>query len=312
VTDATAQSTVGTAEALSVQPRFAVSASSTWHASFAEDLASYAAAGVDGIGLWELKLDDGDDAALASALAESGLQPTICWPRVPGALPVDALFPGPHDARERTALLCASIRRLARFEPVAVACLGEGDLGDLTTTEARAVVVASLREAALVAGEAGVKLALEVIRPGPGANLTTTIEAALGIIRDVNVPDFGVFIDTWHVWDSPVAPAEIAKYGQQLLAVQVNDFAVGSRGWFDRALPGDGVMALPSILAALDASGFRGPYELEVFSDDGPLGSRDAASPWVADAETLMRSAHEGFLKAWRERAAAPVWKVAA
>ena len=39
-----------------------LSAISTVNASFAEDVAAYAAAGFDSIGLWEMKLPD-DDAA---------------------------------------------------------------------------------------------------------------------------------------------------------------------------------------------------------------------------------------------------------
>ena len=47
-------------------PRFSISQISTLGASFDEDLAAYAAAGLDGIGIWELKLpEDGDDARRA-------------------------------------------------------------------------------------------------------------------------------------------------------------------------------------------------------------------------------------------------------
>lgn len=288
---------------------FSVSASSTWHSTFVEDLGNYRAAGVDGIGLWEFKLT-GPDGASVTALHTSGLRPTICWPRVPGPLTVDPLFPGPRRAQDRTAMLCASIRRLAVFEPLAVACLAEGDLGGRTVAEARAVVVSSLREAAVVAGEVGVRLALEVIRPGPGANLSTTITDALGLIDDIGVDTIDILIDTWHFWDSPVAPEEIARHGGRVIAVQVNDFPVESRGWYDRALPGSGVMPLPAILAALEASGFGGPYELELFSDDGPLGTRDPRSFAVRHATQFLAQAREGFANAWQARSAAPTWRM--
>ncbi len=288
---------------------FSVSASSTWHSTFAEDLRSYRAAGVDGIGIWEFKLTGPDEESVA-ALRISGLRPTVCWPRVPGPLTVDPLFPGPRRAEDRTRLLCASIRRLAAFEPLAVACLAEGDLGGRTVAEARAVVVASLREAALVAEEVGVRLALEVIRPGPGANLSTTITDVLGLVHDIGVDNVDVLIDTWHFWDSPVAPEEIARHGGSVIAVQVNDFPAGSRGWYDRALPGSGVMPLPAILAALEASGFDGPYELELFSDDGPLGTRDPQSFAVRHAAQFLTLARDGFAEAWQDRSAAPEWRM--
>ncbi len=289
-------------------PPFAVSTSSTWHSTFAEDLANYVKAGVDGIGIWEFKLDRPDEESVA-ALRDSGLRPAICWPRVPGPLTVDPLFPGPRSARERTELLCASIRRLAAFQPLAVACLAEGDLGGRTRGEARAVAVASLREAALVAGDAGVRLALEVIRPGPGANLTTTMTAALELVHDIRVDTIDILIDTWHFWDAPGAPEEITRWGHQVVAVQVNDIAVGSRGWYDRSLPGSGIMPLPAILAAIEASGFAGPYELELFSDDGPLRPRDPQSPAVRDATQLIAAARNGFFRVWQDRGRASDWR---
>jgi sugar phosphate isomerase/epimerase len=56
-------------------PRFSISQISTLPASFEDDLTAYAAAGLDGIGIWELKLpEDGDDAAALEAFARSGLE----------------------------------------------------------------------------------------------------------------------------------------------------------------------------------------------------------------------------------------------
>jgi sugar phosphate isomerase/epimerase len=290
-------------------PQFAVSQCSTWHSTFEEDMRNYNDASIQGIGLWEFKLA-GDDAASRRSLEAAGLIPTICWPRVPGPLPVDPLFPGPSDAAARTMQLCSSIRRLASFKPLAVACVAEGAIGDRTIGQARAVAVASLREAAIVAGEEGVRLALEVIRPRPSgaANLTTTITDALGIIHDVGVDTIDVLIDTWHIWDAPSAPDEIAAYGENVIAVQVNDYPSESRGTFDRAIPGQGSMPLPAIFSALEASAFKGPYEMEIFSGGGPIGTRDEAAPEVRDATGMLVAAREGFSHAWAARGTAGVW----
>ena len=53
--------------------KIALSEISTVGASFADDVAAYAAAGFDGIGIWEFKLPDGDDAESLHRLRESGL-----------------------------------------------------------------------------------------------------------------------------------------------------------------------------------------------------------------------------------------------
>ena len=94
-------------------PRFSVSQVSTLAASFADDVATYAQAGLDGIGIWELKLGDGADARRSSLLDRSGLGRAVAVPAVPSILPLP-LLPGPADPRERIDAYRASIRRLAR------------------------------------------------------------------------------------------------------------------------------------------------------------------------------------------------------
>ena len=55
-------------------PRLSVSQISTLRSSFADDVRDYAAAGLDGIGVWELKLGEGADAEALELLAASGLE----------------------------------------------------------------------------------------------------------------------------------------------------------------------------------------------------------------------------------------------
>src|SRR5215470_19827556 len=110
-------------DAADALPPFAVSACTTYHSTFADDLANYRALDLDGIGLWEYKLPAGRDDETVARFQESGLTATFCFPNVPGVIYGDVLFSEPKDPRERLALLKAGIRRLARFKPLAVACL---------------------------------------------------------------------------------------------------------------------------------------------------------------------------------------------
>ena len=93
---------------------------STVTASFSDDLRAYAAAGFDGIGIWEMKL--GDDEADLEAFRASGLSATNCVPAVPSILP-NAVIEGPDDVGERIDALCASLHRFAPYEPDCVLCL---------------------------------------------------------------------------------------------------------------------------------------------------------------------------------------------
>ena len=57
-------------------PPFSISETTTYPATFEEDLAAYKAAGVDGVGIWEFKLPKGQDARSIDALHASGLPAT--------------------------------------------------------------------------------------------------------------------------------------------------------------------------------------------------------------------------------------------
>ena len=143
---------------------------STVAAPFEEDVRAYAAAGFDGIGIWEMKL--GDDDADLELLRASGLSVTNCVPNVPSILP-NTVIEGPDDVEERLESMCASVRRFARYEPDCVLCL-TGPAGDRDETEARRLVIDGLQRVAAVAAEAGVRLGLEPIheseRDGPDAD----------------------------------------------------------------------------------------------------------------------------------------------
>ena len=107
---------------LAVMPRFAISQITTLPASFEDDLRAYRDAGAEGIGIWEIKLREGEEEALLAALRESGLTSTTA---VPGGA-VDRADPdsgGPDDPAERVEAYCAGLRRLAPFEPSAVVLL---------------------------------------------------------------------------------------------------------------------------------------------------------------------------------------------
>jgi sugar phosphate isomerase/epimerase len=84
----------------------------------------------------------------------------------------------------------------------------------------------------------------------------------------------------------------------------VNDWRVPTRGWADRVLPGDGVAGVPAILAALDTAGWAGPYDLEVFSDNGVFGDAYPDSLWDLPCAELARRGREAFLSCWQARAA--------
>jgi sugar phosphate isomerase/epimerase len=281
---------------------------STLTASFGDDVRTYAAAGLDGIGIWEMKLGDGPDshdtdAAALETFTASGLGASTAVPAVPSILPLP-LLPGPDDPRERTDAILASLHRLAAFGPSAVLCL-TGPPGDRDPEEARGAVVDALREIAAEARSAGVRIALEPFQREGIENwsLINTIGDAAALIDDAGESGtIGIQFDTWHLWNTPDLFEEIEREAHRFVGVHVNDWRAPTRGWADRALPGHGAADVPAILGALDRAGWNGAYDLEIFSDNGAFGTAYPDSLWDVEPAELARRSREAFARCWDER----------
>jgi len=254
----------------------------TLTATFEEDLAAYRSAGVEGIGVCEFKLGERS----AGRLRESGLRATHCIPAVPSILPLP-LMEGPGDPQERIEALCASVRRLAELDPVCVVFLtGPGDELEIVRDGIRAVAAAGR--------DAGVAVALEPVHTSQADafSFVQTLEDAVELIGSEPV---GLMLDLWHVSD----PAAIAAHADRILGVHVSDRREPTRGHFDRVLPGDGVLDLPAALRALDAAGYDGWYDVEIFSDNGVFGDALPDSLWDVDPAELARRARESVERLW-------------
>ena len=216
----------------------------------------------------------------------SDLASASAVPAVPSILPLP-LLGGPEEPAARVEAICRSIERLAPFRPSGIVCLtGTGAGRD--PDEARAVVVAGLRTIAREAERAGVRIALEPYQRDGGElwTIASSIPEALSLIEDAgDPPALGIQFDVWHLWNTPTLYDDIATEIDRFAGVHICDYRDPTRGWADRALPGDGRADVPSILRALDAAGWDGLYDIEIFSDDGTFGNAYPDSFWAARAE---------------------------
>jgi sugar phosphate isomerase/epimerase len=276
-----------------VAPRVSVSQITTFGSTFADDLQTYAAAGLDGIGIWELKLSDGRDAEALEQLAVSGLDSAAAVPAVPSILPLP-LLGGPEDPAERIEAYCRSMERLAPFAPTNTVLLtGTGD---------REVAVEGLRTIAAEAERLGVTVGLEPYQRKGGDlwSVVHSIPEAVALIRDAgDPPSVGIQFDVWHLWNTPTLFDDIEREIDRVVAVHVSDWREPTRGWADRALPGDGAADVSAILAALDRAGWDGLYDIEIFSDDGTFGAAYPDSYWAAPGVETIRAARAAFDRCW-------------
>jgi sugar phosphate isomerase/epimerase len=256
---------------------------------------AYAAAGVDGIGVWEIKLSDGGDSEAIELLDAYGLGSASAVPAVPSILPLP-LMEGPAEPLARIDAICASLHRLAAFAPSAVVCLtGPGDERD--------TVVEGLRVIADEAERAGVRVGLEPINRVGGEDWTmiTSLPEAAEMLDDADRPALGLQFDAWHLWNTNVVD-DIRRYADHFVGVHIADWREPTRGWADRVLPGDGVADLPAILGALEAAGWTGFYDLEIFSDNGAFGNAWHDSLWDVPTEELAQAGKAAFERAWQAR----------
>ncbi|MBV8479928.1 MAG: sugar phosphate isomerase/epimerase [Actinobacteria bacterium] len=277
------------------QPQISVSQVSTLASSFADDVRTYAAAGLDGIGIWEMKLGDGPDDEALAVFRASGLGSATAVPHVPSITPLP-LLPGPGDPRERTDAILRSLERLAAFQPAAVLCFtGPGD---------RATALRGLREVAREAERLDLRIALEPFQAEGSESWSTlnTLDDAAAVVDEIECPALGIQFDVWHLWNTPDLFDEIERHAPLIAGVHVNDWRETTRGWADRVLPGDGVAGVPAILAALDRAGWDGFYDIEVFSDNGTFGAAYPDSLWDEDAETVVRRGRQQLVQCWEER----------
>ena len=287
-----------------MRPPFSISQITTLGAAFEADLRAYAAAGVDGIGIWEIKLPEGGDDQAHEQLEASGLGRAAAVPAVPSILPLP-LMQGPADPRERIDAICASVHRLARFEPSSVVCLtGPGDDRD--------TVVEGLRTIGDEAARAGMRIGLEPINRLGGENWTSisSLQEAAELLDDADRPALGIQFDSWHVWNTPELVDEIERHAHRFVGVHIADWREPTRGWADRVLPGDGVADLPALLGTLERAGWNGFYDLEIFSDNGTFGNAWPGSLWDVPEEELARRGKEAFERAWSARNRTPLDQV--
>ena len=128
------------------------------------------------------------------------------------------------------------------------------------------------------------------------------------LIRDAgDPPALGIQFDSWHLWNTPTLYDDIEREIDRFVGVHVADYREPTRGWADRSLTGDGVGDLPRILRALDAAGWDGLYDIEIFSDDGTFGAEYPDSFWAAPATETLARAREAFEQCW----SAGPWSVA-
>jgi sugar phosphate isomerase/epimerase len=124
-------------------------------------------------------------------------------------------------------------------------------------------------------------LAIEPLHPMYAADraCVNTLEHALDLCDELDPAHpgkdpamqqaaLGVAVDLYHVWWDPKLQAQIARAGKRrLLAFHVCDWLTPTTDLLeDRGMMGDGVIDIPMVRGWVEAQGYRGYSEVEIFS----------------------------------------------
>ena len=285
------------------KPKLSICEFTTPDTTFEEDLDLYRSVGATGIGISESKLREGEETQQLAAFELSGLTATVCLPTNIGILPVrPALaYPGPEEPQGRITLMCDSIRRLAPFKPDCLVVITGSEQG-YSRDEATKIVVEGFREAAAVAAEHGTRLALEPCRGDLGfdGSFLRSLQAAAEMVDVIDCPNVGICYDVYHHWHETEIIQATESLANRIFGVQVNDWREPPRSEADRLFPGDGVIDIPALIAALKRGGYDGWYDLEIFSDDGRWGTELPDSLWKLPAPEAARLGMDSMLKVWQ------------
>ncbi len=118
---------------------------------------------------------------------------------------------------------------------------------------------------------AGVKLAIEPLHPmyADTRSAINTMAQANDMALELNSPFVGVAVDVYHLWWDPTLEQEIIRCGKNnhLFAFHICDWKVPTTDFLnDRGLMGEGCIPIRKIRSWVEATGFNGFYEVEIFS----------------------------------------------
>jgi len=224
-------------------------------------------AGLESIGVWREPLAEVGVDKARKLLDEAGLRvSSLCRGGFLTAM-------GPDAQRAAIADNVAAIKEAAALGTDAlVMVVGGLPQGSRDLPRARARVAEAIGELAAVAGDHGVRLALEPMHPIFTADrgVLATLGEALDLAEQFPADQVAVVVDAFHVWWDPQVESQIARAAGRIASFQVCDWITPFPGdaLLSRGMMGDGHIDLKRLRRLVEAAGYRGDIEVEIFNAD--------------------------------------------
>lgn len=220
--------------------------------------------GIGGITVWRQEIAEMGLSTAARLLRSSGLVVT--------GLARGGPFPW-ADARGKHAAIEDTRRAIDEAAELRARCLilvvGGLAAGSKDLPGARCMVRDAIGEVLEHARRSKVPLALEPFHPMYCADRSciSTLREANDLCDELG-EGLGIAVDVYHVWWDSSLETEIQRAGKtRLLAFHLSDWLVPTIDLaLDRGMMGDGIIDIARIRGFMEASGFEGFHEVEIFS----------------------------------------------
>jgi len=253
-------------------------------------LAAFPKRGVSGITIWRQSLEGHDLATVKRQTNDAGLEVvSLCR---------GGFFPATTNAGRQAAIddnLTAIEQAHSIGAPLIVLVCGA--VPGQSLAESRKQITNGIAAVLPAAENAGVKLAIEPLHPmyADDRSAVNTMRQAHEICDTLGSPSsLGIAIDVYHVWWDPELKTQIELAGRtgRLHAFHICDWKTPTTDLLnDRGLMGEGCINIREISDWVDATGFAGYREVEIFSNKW----------WATDQNKFLDEISTSYAKLYEE-----------
>ncbi len=253
--------------------------------SIEECIRNYSSKGIQGITIWRDVLENKNLSEIKKQLNDSNLEVvSLCR---------GGFFPSVLTEKRVLAIddnLLAIEQAAAVGAPLIVLVCGADHRQSLE--KSRDQIKEGIIKILPCARAAGVKLAIEPLHPmyAGDRSAVNTMKQANDMAAEINSAWVGVALDVYHLWWDPSLKEEINRCATQnhLFAFHVCDWHVPMNDFLnDRGLMGEGCINIREIRSWVEAAGFNGYIEVEIFSN----------KYWATDQMDYLEKIKRAYLK---------------
>jgi sugar phosphate isomerase/epimerase len=268
--------------------RFSINQMTVKQLSLPELAESCGRLGIPNVGLWREPVQSYGVDATAKLIRDAGLGvTTLCRGGFLTAI----------DPAERAAALDDNRRAVDEAAALGTDTLvlvsGGLPAGSKDLRGARERIADALGELGPYAERHGVRLAIEPLHPMYAADrcVVSTLTQALDLAERFPAHQVGVTVDTYHIWWDDDAPAQIARAGagDRIHTFQLADWTTPLPAGVlnGRGQIGDGSIDMREWKGYVEAAGYTGPIEVELFND----------GLWARDGREVLEETARRFVE---------------